>query len=394
MTTRGGDDALDRDGGSTVDARRVDLEGRVSERSSASVRLKPWVELFPASDGDVYVLRGGARSELVIRQPTRRDRAVLEALGRGGESIEALAESLADVTVAELEATVGQLHALGLLEERPDTEGLSAADAVRFSRQLPYLADRAPDGAEAAQGRLRGATVLVLGCGGLGTWTAAALACAGVGRFLLVDPDVVELSNLNRQILYGEADLGARKVDAAARRLRQLDAAIECVPHPIAVEGAEDLRRLLSDGVDVVVEVADTPPHRLARWVDTACLELGVPHISGAQAPPLLRVGPLLIPGLTACYACQERGARREHPLYDELVAFRIDNRAPATTLGPASGIVGSLMAMEVVQLLTGAAEPTTTGRALLIDVVSGERRFEPVARDPGCPACAQVGAP
>jgi molybdopterin/thiamine biosynthesis adenylyltransferase len=389
MTTRGGDDAVDRDGGPTVDARRVDLEGRVRAGPSASVRLKPWVEVFPASDGDVYVLRGGARSELVIRRPTRRDRAVLEALGHGGESIEALAASLADAPVAELAATVAQLRELGLLEEPEAATELSAADAARFSRQLPYFADRAPDGGHAAQARLRAATVLVLGCGGLGTWAAAALACAGVGRFLLVDPDVVELSNLNRQILYGEADLGARKVDAAARRLRALDGSIECAAHPVAVAGVEDVRRLLGDGVDVVVEAADTPPHRLARWVDAACLELGVPHISGAQAPPLLRVGPLLIPGVTACYACQERAARREYPFYDELVAFRIEHRAPAITLGPASGMVGSLMAMEVVQLLTGASEPTTKGRALLIDLVSGERRFEAVARDPGCPACA-----
>ncbi|MCW3067213.1 MAG: Dinucleotide-utilizing enzyme [Solirubrobacterales bacterium] len=341
-------------------------------------RLKPWVELFPASDGDVYVLRGGARSELVIRRPSARDRAVLAALGRGVARTPELAE------------TVDQLQGVGLLEELDPAaaEVLSEADRVRFDRQLPYFADRAPGGGHAAQARLRAATVLVLGCGGLGCWTAAALACAGVGRFVLVDPDVVELSNLNRQVLYGESDLGQRKVDAAAKRLRGLDSSIECVPIPTAVASVEDVLAVLGRGVDVVVEAADTPPHRLARWVDTACLERRVPHISAAQAPPLLRVGPLMVPGVTACYCCQERAARRDHPLYDELVEFRATERAPATTLGPASGIVGAAMAMEVVNFVSGAAAPATLGGALLIDIVTGEQRLEAVARDPECPAC------
>ena len=345
------------------------------------VRLKPWVELFPASDGDVYVLRGGARSELVIRRPSDDDRAVLAALGHG----------LVPAT-PELAATVAQLRGAGLVEDIDplELELLSPSERIRFDRQLPYFADRVPaGGGHAEQARLRAATVLVLGCGGLGCWTAAALACAGVGRFVLVDPDVVELSNLNRQVLFGEADLGRLKVDAAAARLQGLDASIECVRVASAVASVEDVMAVLGHRADVVVEAADTPPHRLARWVDAACLELGVPHISAAQAPPLLRVGPLMVPGETACYSCQERAARRDHPLYDELVEFRMAVRAPATTLGPASGIVGAAMAMDVVHLLTGAVPPVTLGRALLIDIVTGEQRLEPVPRDPGCPACS-----
>jgi bacteriocin biosynthesis cyclodehydratase domain-containing protein len=352
----------------------------------AAVRLKPWVELFPASDGDVYVLRGGARSELVIRRPSRDDREVLAALGEGLVP-----------TTPELAATVAQLRGAGLVEEIDplDVELLAASDRIRFDRQLPYFADRAPagGGGHAEQARLRAATVLVLGCGGLGCWTAAALACAGIGRFVLVDPDVVELSNLNRQVLYGESDLGRPKVDAAADRLQGLDSSIECVRAPTMVQSAADVAALLRHGVDVVVEAADTPPHRLARWVDTACLELGVPHISAAQAPPLLRVGPLMVPGVTACYSCQEHAARRDHPFYDELVDFRLTVRAPATTLGPASGIVGAAMAMDVVHLLSGAVTPVTWGRALLIDIATGEQRLEPVPREPGCPACSGVAA-
>ena len=100
----------------------------------------------------------------------------------------------------------------------------------RFDRQLPYFAEAGEPAA--AQRRLAGSTVVVLGCGGLGTWALGALASAGVGRFVLVDDDTVELSNLNRQILYGVDDLGAAKVERAAAWLARFDPGAEVADAP------------------------------------------------------------------------------------------------------------------------------------------------------------------
>ena len=114
----------------------------------------------------------------------------------------------------------------------------------RFDRQLPYLAEEGDAGA--LQADLRHATVVVLGCGGLGTWALGGLASAGVGRFVLIDDDVVELSNLNRQVLYGVADLGTAKVERAAAWLARFDPDIRVASHRVRIESADALLPLLA----------------------------------------------------------------------------------------------------------------------------------------------------
>jgi bacteriocin biosynthesis cyclodehydratase domain-containing protein len=233
---------------------------------------------------------------------------------------------------------------------------------------------------------------VVLGCGGLGSWAASALACAGIGSLVLVDDDRVELSNLNRQILFERGEVGAAKVEAVARRLRAFDPDLEVRAVARRVRSPSDVRALL-DGADVLVNTADTPAYELERWVNAACTAAGVPHLVAGQQPPLVRVGPLYRPGRGPCHACQETATRSAHPLYGELTAYRRTRPNRAITLGPASAAIGALLAMEVVHLLAGAGAPATQGRAMVMDLRTFEVRWEAFARDPGCAVCAGVDA-
>jgi bacteriocin biosynthesis cyclodehydratase domain-containing protein len=350
--------------------------------------LRPSVEVFPASTGEVFLLRPG-EEDLVVRAPDALDRALLERLdARPHERAELLAGLDADA--AALDAKLSALDAAGLLWIEADPAGtLDGADAERFARQLPYFADAGDP--IAAQRLLRAATVVVLGCGGLGTWALAGLACAGVGGFVLIDDDHVDLSNLNRQILYAEHDVGAAKVERAAAWLAAFDPAIRVRVEHRRVTGVEDLRGAVA-GADALVQAADRPPYELARWVDAACREACVPWIAAGQVPPLLKVGPAYVPGRSACFACHERQLRSGSPFYDELVARRRADTKPAITLGPASGIVGTLLSMDVVHLLAGVRRPATEGRALIVDMRTFESRWEEIAVDPACPACGGTG--
>jgi bacteriocin biosynthesis cyclodehydratase domain-containing protein len=231
---------------------------------------------------------------------------------------------------------------------------------------------------------LRGATVVVLGAGGLGSWTMAGLACAGVGRIVAVDDDTIELSNLNRQVLYRASDVGRRKVDVAAEALGALNPELEIVPLARRVRGAEDVRSVAT-GADFVVCTADWPVHEIGRWVNRACLELGVPHTSAGQFPPRVRIGPTFVPGRTACLECQEGAVRKGFPLYDELVEHRRHHAPVAATLGAASGLIGSLLAMEVIHWITGISEPATLGRGLVVDLRDFSNHWESVEPDPDC---------
>jgi bacteriocin biosynthesis cyclodehydratase domain-containing protein len=321
--------------------------------------------------------------DLVIRDPKPLDRELIALLARGEQSEAELATGLSLGRQA-LRSKLEALDRAGVLASAVPSAELDLVDAERYSRQLPYLADIGE--ARELQRRLRCARVVVLGCGGLGTWTVAALAAAGIGRFTLVDDDSVELSNLNRQILYGPAELGRPKVEAATRWLHAFDDRIEVEAHRVRIDGTDRIRGVVA-GADFVVLVADLPPYEIGRWVNAACVDAGVPFITAGQAPPIVKIGPLYVPGRTACFACHERALRSENPLYDEYVRHAQSSPVRGATLGPASGIVGTMLAMELLHLAIGR-EPASWGAALLVDLRTLVTRREQIARDPRCEAC------
>jgi bacteriocin biosynthesis cyclodehydratase domain-containing protein len=344
--------------------------------AAPAYQLRGSLELFLASDGNAYLLRGSSGDEHVIAEPSADDRALLERLAAG------------PVHVAPASVTEQRLLPLieaGAVVRAPDVGALAPGDGERFARQLPYLEDIAPD-AIVAQRRLRESSVAVLGCGGLGTWALGALASTGVGRFVLIDHDHVELSNLNRQILYGVDDIGTAKVERAADWVRRFDPSIRVEPHRRRVQGPEDLDVVA--GCDILLLLADWPPYELPRWVNAAALTSGVPYMLAGQQPPLIRIGPTYIPRHGACFACHEERLRKEFPLYDELAAQRMRSPPAATTLGPASALVGAMLATEVLHFLVGDRPPATHDRVLLFDLATLESRWAPVEREARCSRC------
>lgn len=214
--------------------------------------------------------------------------------------------------------------------------------------------------------------VLVIGVGGLGSPAAIALAAAGVGTLGLMDPDVVEVSNLHRQPLYEAADVGRPKVVAAAERLQ--------ARHPaLAVEA--DARRFGADDEallgewDVVLDGTDTVAAKFT--VNDAAVAADVPLVhAGAVGwrAQLLTV----LPGASACYRC----LFEEPPPADEVPSCQ-----EAGVLGPAVVLAGTLQAGEAVRILA-RAEPAFRDRLLTIDTRTGTWRSVPLSRDPDCAAC------
>jgi molybdopterin-synthase adenylyltransferase len=356
--------------------------------SGPRYRLRPSVEPFLDRHGTLCLVRPGDQ-DLIVRRPDNADLALVRRLQGGWDTLAGLARGL-DLDPSLIESKLESLVQADLVvvEQKSAADPLEGEDAERFSRQLPYLAEF---GDEARlQRRLRESAVVVLGCGGLGTWTIASLACIGVGRLTLVDPDHVALSNLNRQILYARRDLGVPKVRAAARWVRAFDPAIRVGIVERAVTSADDVTALV-DSADALVLAADAPPYEIGRWVNAACLEARLPFIVAGQLPPLLKVGPTYIPGDGPCFACHERALARDSIAYEDYVAFRTAEPVTAPTLGPASCVVGGFMASELLHLLTGRA-PATKGAAVLVDMRSLTARREQFDRDPECQACKHLG--
>ena len=351
-------------------------------------RIKRTTEEVETPEGDVYLLRPSAESDIRIEKPNSGERRLLAAID-GTRTLEQLREEFGAEEVDDLMA---QLQELEVVEDAADEELVPAGELERFNRQLRYFSDVA--GGELTpsqcQQRLREAKVAVLGVGGLGGWSAWALACTGVGEMWLIDGDRVEISNLNRQILYTEADIGQLKVECAAARLRAFNSGMKITADARRLESEGDIAEFIA-GSDVVIDAADWPAHDIERWCNAACFAAGIPYITMSHFPPIARVGPLYVPGVTGCFICQEIAYRREYPLFDTVVEQRRAQPSPAATLGPACGLIGGHVALDVMHLLTGLSRPSTQGVAHLYDLRTMESKSEPVVPEPECPICGEM---
>ena len=350
-------------------------------------RLKTTTEVFSSPGGDICLLRPSADSDLVLEGAGSRGHELVRRLD-GRTARDELAAEFGARTVDEL---LTLLASEGLVEDAGAYDALTATELGRYDRQLRYFADVAPDGLSApdCQLSLREARVLVLGVGGLGSWAALSLACCGVGELTLVDGDAVELSNLNRQVLFAADDLGRPKAAVAAAALRRFNPGIRVLPVERTLESPEEIGEAVR-GSSFVIDAADRPAHDIERWVNAACFEHGVAYITMSHFPPFARVGPLYVPGETGCFNCQERAYRQSYELYDHIIEQRRGSPSPAATLGPVCAFVGGQVALDVVHELTGLCRPASKGTVRVFDTRTLAVTDEPVPRDPDCEVCGR----
>ena len=221
------------------------------------------------------------------------------------------------------------------------------------------------------QQRLKAATVAIVGAGGLGAPAALYLAAAGIGRLRLIDDDRVSLDNLQRQVIFRSADVGAAKVDRAQAALAALN---DNVSVEIESQRLTDANAAyLLQGADVVLDGTDDFETRFA--VNAAARALGAPLVSGAvgrwdgQVATFARGGP--------CYRC-----------FVPETPPDVETCARVGVVGALTGVVGSIMALEAIKLITQAGEPLI-GRVMFFDGLSGDARTVGLPRDPACPVCA-----
>ncbi|HEX5929567.1 MAG TPA: TOMM precursor leader peptide-binding protein [Solirubrobacterales bacterium] len=340
-----------------------------------------------APDGDVILMRT-AMDDVRIARPGDTERELLRALDGSSTTDELIARFGAD----EVTDNLAGMRRLFLIEDAADDASVPSAERQRFDRQLRYFGEieRGGPPAPECQRRLRDASVAVLGVGGLGGRTALELACCGVGELRLIDGDLVEVSNLDRQLQYSEEDLGRRKVDATAARLRAFNSRLRVETEFRRLESKTDVAASI-EGADIAIAAVDWPAYEIEFWVNSACFEAGVPYIAMGQLPPLIRVGPLYVPGRTGCFACQDIRYRREYPLYDVGTAHARGKTSPAASLGPPCGVIGGLAGMEVLHFLTGLVEPATLGVGYIFDLRTLEVEREPLVPEPECPVCSSL---
>jgi adenylyltransferase/sulfurtransferase len=255
-----------------------------------------------------------------------------------------------------------------LLGDRPNAITLSQADIQRYARHL-IMPEVAMDG----QKRLKAAKVLCIGTGGLGSPLTLYLAAAGVGTLGLVDFDVVDVSNLQRQIIHTTLDIGRPKIDSAEEKLKALNPDLVVNRHEFAVDSSNALE-LFAD-YDVIIDGTDNFPTRYL--VNDACVLLGKPNVYGS----IFRFdgqASVFFPPHGPCYRC----------LYPEPPPpDLVPNCAEGGVLGILPGFIGVVQATETVKLILGTGKPLI-GRLMTYDALDMSVREMKVRKNPKCPIC------
>jgi adenylyltransferase/sulfurtransferase len=241
---------------------------------------------------------------------------------------------------------------------------------LRYSRHI-LLEELGVD----AQVRFAAAQALIIGAGGLGAPAAQFLAAAGVGRLILCDPDTVDLTNLQRQILYATSDVGGAKVEAAKARLHAVNPEVQITGIRARV-GSEQLIELVAQA-DVVLDCSDNFATRHA--VNRACVAARKPLVSGAA---------IRFDGQVAVFDTREPASPCYHCLFGEGDDLEETRCATMGVFAPVVGIIGATQAAEALKLVAGIGE-TLSGRLLLLDALAMQWREVRVPRDPACRVCS-----
>jgi molybdopterin/thiamine biosynthesis adenylyltransferase/rhodanese-related sulfurtransferase/molybdopterin converting factor small subunit len=271
-------------------------------------------------------------------------------------------------TLMIIPAIAGGAHAAADDEEQGEKVSFSSSEFARYSRHLIM-----PEVGLEGQGKLKSASVLIIGAGGLGTPSSTYLAAAGVGRIGIVDFDTIEKSNLHRQVLYSEKDIGKSKAEIARQRLLEINPNVSVEVHKVRLDSTNALEILGS--YDIIMDGTDNFPTRYL--VNDACVLLGKPNVyasifrfEGQASVFYAREGP--------CYRC----------LYSEPPPpGLVPSCAEGGVLGVLPGVMGCIQATQAIDLILGQGRPLV-GRLLLFDALDMTFRELKLRRNPNCSVC------
>ncbi|MFB5269530.1 ThiF family adenylyltransferase [Paenibacillus enshidis] len=246
----------------------------------------------------------------------------------------------------------------GFFEKLDIKHNLAMQDYARWAKTVDFFSEFETDEISRFDymERLRNSKVLVVGLGGMGSWVLYQLLCLGIGNIYIIDGDRIEITNLNRSILYTPTDVGRWKKDCAIEVAQKFAPTTKVEGHVGYLTSAESLTPYL-DGVDLVIGCADQPLWLVQQWIGEACMQKQIPFITGTGG----KVGPLCIPGKTACIMCHLAGLIEKNP--DLEKSIEIQRELPT---GHSGGIVSSgsmaasFIAGEAFRYISGAMKPTT----------------------------------
>jgi molybdopterin/thiamine biosynthesis adenylyltransferase len=340
----------------------------------------------------------GTPYSATIDDPSGVVRSLVQLLD-GTRSVPDICHSFPDaISPEEAAAVLTQLIDAGYVEDATTTPPveLFRHELRRYDRNLEFFSFFSTPSTTryAPQVALKDARVTLLGVGGLGCHVALHLAGLGVGRLQLIDFDTVEESNLNRQLLFTDEDIGQPKATAAARHLSGVNPLVEVTATEYRIRQPSDALRCFDD-TDLLICAADRPRVDLDRWINAAALVRDTPWLRGASVG-LTAVLNYYHPGRTACVECQLLAIDEPHESPGSITeqVKAAGDRLSSPCIAPVAGLLGAAAAFEAMKLLTGVAPTALLHHEMVIDLVTMETHFLESRPHPRCTSCLRARVP
>ncbi|AYK06449.1 HesA/MoeB/ThiF family protein [Brevibacillus laterosporus] len=302
-----------------------------------------------------------------------------------------------EVTFEELTEAITALNSLGYLEDQTweETTSLSTTQKERYRANLRFFSiysdiDNPPS---KIQEDLLQKKVTILGSGAFGSTLLSSFAGLGVTNVRIADFDRVELSNLNRQLLFKESDIGRLKIEVAEEFVTERNSSMSVETIRKKISSANDVKELIEDS-DLVILAADTPFFFIQRWVNTACVELEIPYIAGGVN---VTEGTFyhISPKKTPCLDCFHLYHYDQNPdQYEQDLRYLVDSgyHLPTATIAPNLSIITGIIASEACKILTGTSQVQSQGKFVSINFLTYETKIisETERKELDCPTCGE----
>lgn len=320
--------------------------------------------------------------------------SLLDGTRTQNEIVQTMLQAYPEMEEASIYEALDVLIQSGFVEEAEPIlpSNLSLEELNRYTCSANYFSwvDTQPRASSyEIQSRLKRSRVTILGLGGTGSTITMSLTAAGIGHIHCIDFDVVEVSNLNRQLLYREADIGLSKVECAAAHLKDLNSHVQVTGQSLKVTCVNDVVSLM-EACDFFILCADKPTQQIQAWVNEAALMIRRPWLFSLYAGPMIVVG-MFVPYETPCYECLLHTESIRHGTGNIGTPLFVSALSNAV-IAPTSSMSGQLGALETIYYL-GGLKPQTMGRVFHQNLMIYDHcYYVESAKWAECPACATDG--
>lgn len=354
-------------------------------------KLNSTISVIKNSDTMIEFFKTNTRQQLHIRVS---DDTILDiVLGLdGSKSIRQISEEY-DVKYESVVSLIEYLRKNGIIDNVEDKNEFDNYE--KFRRTIHFIAEYSVSHKNLLDmwNNIRHSKVLIVGLGAVGSWVACNLAQSGVGTLLLMDPDDVDITNLHRQFGYAEADIGKKKTEALAERLKKYNENLNVITKNYYLDETV-LNGFDNMDIDLIINCADKPNvDTTSMWIGEYAMKRGIPHIiGGGYNLHLSLIGQTVLPGKSACVNCFKKKLEEENKIDPQKVKKLMVKNRKVGSFGPMCSLIASMVGMEAIKILTKYIEPSNVNRRGEFDIYTMDIQYKYYERRDDCEWCGKEG--